>query len=361
MTRRRRGSGTIVQRADGWWSAQLDGGVVNGKRVRRAFLGRTAREVDAKLTLAKAALQMGVPVGTGRALTVETYLTRWVEAKAHDVRPNTGRSYRGLTSEHLIPRLGHMRLVDLGPADVEAMMRVIVASGRSPRTAMHCRRVLANALHDAQREGLLQRNAASLARPVRVPERRVEAMEPSRIRELLEQVDGDPLGPLVVFAIGTGARLGECLGLRWVDVADDYSTVSLEHQIYKGELVSLKTDKSRRTLRLQGTVRAALMRQRLAAGESEYVFPNSDGGPLDGSRLGKRWRALRARVGLQGLRFHDLRHQAASLMLASGADLRTVMNRLGHSQISLTANTYTHLIQDVDQEAAERMDALLGS
>ena len=85
----------------------------------------------------------------------------------------------------------------------------------------------------------------------------------------------------------------------------DYSAVTLQHQVYRGQPVPLKTDKSRRTLRLQGSVKAALKRQRLAMGESEYVFPNADGGPLDGSRVGKRWRELRERVGLPGLRFHD--------------------------------------------------------
>jgi integrase len=360
----RRGAreGSIFRRQDGRWVAMLDLGWQDGRRRRRSFMGRTRGDVAEQLSAALASRQAGLPVGANRRQTVEQYLIDWLGAKQR-IRVTTALRYDGLARRHLLPRLGRVRLTDLAPSDVERMMRSMVEEGLSPRTAMHARGVLRTALHDAQRDGLLARNVAALARPIGVPERKVQVLSPDQVRDLLARIDADPLAPLVAFAIGTGGRLGEALALRWQDVADDYSTVAFTHGVYRGQLVPLKTEKSRRTLPLPRLVQAALKRQRLRATPSPdgFVFTSNAGTPQDQTNVGHQWRRLQASIGWESpLRFHDLRHQSASLLLAGGADLRTVMGWLGHSQITLTANTYAHLLPQVKVDAAERMDALLG-
>ena len=360
----RRGSreGSIFWREDRQrWVAMITV-ETDGRRTRRSYFGKTREEVQERLVEALSSRQRGIPVTSGRQVTVAGWLTAWLAGK--DVRPTTALRYEGLVRKHLIPRLGRHRLVDLAPSHVEQMMRAIVAEGLSTRTAMHARGVLRTALHDAEREGKVARNVASLARPLKVEGRRVRVLAPDQVKDLLARIDGDPLAPLVAFLVGTGARLGEALALRWQDVAEDYSEIRLEHGLYRGGLVPLKTDKSRRTLPLPRLVQAALKRQRLQGMPSPvgFVFTSSAGTPMIQTNVGHQWRRLQAQIGWEpAIRLHDLRHGAASLMIASGADLRTVMGVLGHSQIRLTADTYGHLLPQVLAEAAARMDAVMGA
>lgn len=298
------------------------------------------------------------------------FLTDWLDRIEGSVRPATIERYRGLTRTHLMPRLGSMRLTALAPSDVERLMRSMVAAdGLSPRTALHARAVLRTALKDGERRGLLNRNVAALARAPRAPQRQVRVLTPEQVTDLLRRIEGDPLQPLVTFAIGMGARLGECLALRWSDLADDFTSVTFRYSLHRGALAELKTERSRRTLPVPRYVQAALRRQQVLQ-ESErrlyehrwqdgdFVFTTSIGTPLDQTNVGHAFRRLLDRVGFPRMRFHDLRHQSASLLLASGADLRTVMGWLGHSQIGITANLYTHLLPQVKEDAAERMDRL---
>jgi integrase len=191
----------------------------------------------------------------------------------------------------------------------------------------------------------------------------------------LEAAKGDRHEALYSVGIALGLRRGELLGLAWKDVDLDSARVGVFHSLQriggKLQLTETKTPKSRRTVPLpQYAVRALRahrarqLEERLAAGSawtgSDLVFTNRLGGPIEPTTLRLRFRRLLAQAGLPQIRLHDLRHGAASLMLAQGVPMKTIQEILGHSSISITADLYAHLGEQLKREAADAMDALMG-
>ena len=214
---------------------------------------------------------------------------------------------------------------------------------------------------------LIVRNAAALADPPAVQRREIQALSPAEVRTLLANLDGDPLGPLYVVAISTGMRQGELLGLKWSDIDLERGTASVRRALQRvdGKLqtVETKTERSRRDVPLTALAVDALreLRRRPVQSAAGYVFVGATGSPLDGTAVTKRLQARLAEAGLPRVTFHALRHTTASLLLAKGVHPRIVMELLGHSQISLTMNTYSHVIPSLERDAAEQMNALMTS
>lgn len=290
------------------------------------------------------------------------------------LRPKTYQTYEQLVRVHLDPGLGRIRLDRLTPAHVQQFLNAKAADGLSPQTVVHLRAVLRAALTKALRWGFVAQNAAALADPPRVPRRSYTVLSPIEARRLLAATKEHRLQALFALATAMGLRQGEALGLRWEDVDQDYPrlrvTFALQRVAGQLVLVEPKTSRSRRALPMPKAIAEALrehrQRQRLdqlVAGsrwkESGLVFTSRDGGPLDGSNVTKEFQRCLTDAGLPRMRFHELRHSAASLMLAQGVPLRTVMEVLGHSTITLTANTYGHLFPSLMQDAADAMDRAL--
>jgi integrase len=234
--------------------------------------------------------------------------------------------------------------------------------------------ILRAALGQALKCNLVLRNVAKLAHAPRVEQTEIEPLSPEQARQLLDAAKGDRLAALYSVAIALGLRQGETLGLRWQDIDLDRRLLRVRSQLQRidgaPQLVRPNTASSRRTIELPGVVLDALrehqLRQsaeRLAAGaawqEHGLVFATRIGTPLDARNVVRQYHALLAKAGLPRLRFHDLRHTAASLLLAQGLELRVIQHVLGHSQISLTANLYTHVMPVLLKEAAAKMDAVL--
>ncbi len=272
---------------------------------------------------------------------------------------------------------GHL-LVQLTPPHVQALLNAKSDTGLSPRTVAYIRSVLRQALRQGERWGMVGRNVASLAAPPRVPRREVRPLSPDQARRFLEAINGDRLESLYVLAIGTGLRQGEILGLSWADVDLDAATVTVTHALQRVDgrlvLVEPKSRTSRRVVPLPAFAIDALQAQRrrqrhdrLLAGsrwqadERHFVFTTTVGTSLDGIAVTRRFQAILRVAGLPHQRFHDLRHAYASLLLARGVAARVVMETLGHSQIALTLNTYSHVMPALARAAADEMDALLGS
>ena len=375
MTRRGRNEGSIYQRADGRWvgmASFMDG----GRRRRRAVYGATKREAQDKLKAIRRAVDDGLSV-TSERMTVGGYLERWIrEAAAPSVAPKTLASYSQLVRLHVTPELGRIQLTRLAPIDVQAWMNRKLSSGLSPRTVQYLHAILRRSLGQALRWGLVTRNVATLVDPPRIRRTEVRPLTPDQARAFLEAVQGDRLEALYTVALAIGLRQGEALGLRWDDVDLDAGTLTVRNALQRlgpgWELVQPKTTRSRRTVALPGVVLAALrqhrtrqLEERLWAGsrwqEHGFVFTSTIGTPLDGSGVSRRFHTALETAGLPRQRFHDLRHACASLLLAQGVAPRVVMEILGHSQISLTMNTYSHVIPELERDAADRMDALLGT
>ena len=214
-------------------------------------------------------------------------------------------------------------------------------------------------------------------KPPRAPRPERTALAPDQVRVLLDAARGERLEALYVVAVTTGMRQGELLALRWQDVDLDAAAVRVRATLSATkdgfEFAEPKSARSRRQLTLTHAAVTALRRhrttqleERLRAGASwtdhDLAFASEVGGPLDGSNVLRRsFYPLLRRAGLPRVRFHDLRHSAATLMLSRGVPLKIVSEILGHSQISITADTYMHVTPGMQREAAAAVDVALGT
>jgi integrase len=366
--------GSIYQRADGRWVACLTLGYSNGRRQRKTYYAKTQQDALAQLSRARHLVQQGLPI-TDERQTVGQFLTRWLEDYAQaTVRPRTYASYAQLIRLHLLPELGRVPIGKLSPQHVQALLNRKHASGLSPRTVQYLHALLRTALNRAVKWGLVARNVALLTDPPRLPRTEIQPLTPEQVQTLLRAIQGDRLEALYTVAIALGLRQGEALGLRWQQVDLEHGTLSVSEALQRIngtlQLVELKTARSHRTLALPEVAVAILRRhqarqleERLLAGdrwqEFGLVFGTRHGKPLIARNVFRSYQRTLQKAGLPHKRFYDLRHTCATLLLAQGVDPRTIMETLGHSQISLTMNTYAHVLPALQMDAARRMNDLL--
>lgn len=378
MTRRGKAEGSLRRRKDGRWEARLTLPPADGSRSRRSLFATTRAEAARKLREAQRAVERGESLPPER-LTVAAFLDTWLhEAAAPGLRPQTLVSYSMIVERHLKPALGGAALVRLTPERLQGYMNAKRAEGLSARTIQYHHAVLRRALTIAERWGKVSRNVAKLVSPPKVERPEVRPLSVEQARVLLAAVAEDRLAAIYSTSISLGLRQGELLGLRWDDLDLDAGTLTVSRtlQRYGGEyhLDSPKTARSRRTVGVSAGLvaqlrehRARQLAERLRAGPVwegdawNLVFCSELGTPLSGTELTRQFQAKLAALGLPRQRWHDLRHAAATFMLAQGVDLRVVMEALGHSQIHVTANTYAHVRADATRLAAEQVDALLAA
>ncbi len=373
MSKRGQNEGTIYKRADGRWEGALTLPGTGGKRKR--VYGKTQREVREQLTALRRDLDQGVPVVTERQ-TVGQFLDRWlVDVVKPHKSPKTAASYAQVARLYLVPTLGQHPLTKLEPRHVQAMMNGMIERGLAPRTVQYARAILRKALNQALKWGYVARNVATLVDPPKVKRHEITPLDASHAGRFLDAARDDRLRALFTVGVALGLRQGELLGLRWEDIDFATGTLTVRKQLQridgKPQLVDLKTERSRRTLPLPAVTASALrahrarqVQDRLLAGSRwqdwGLVFASTIGTPLDPRNLTDRYKALLAQAGLPNIRFHDMRHSCASLLIAQGVPLEIVSRILGHSQISLTMNTYVHLLPQAQQQAADAMDRLFG-
>jgi integrase len=375
--RKRRGSGegSIYEiKATGRWCAAVTLQTPLGRR-RKWLYGKTRREVQDKLTVALRTTQLGLPQSDDRT-TVGAYLTEWLATTAATIRPRTFVRYSEYVRIHAIPIVGHIALSHLGPQHLQQLYANRLQAGLAPTSVAHLHTVMHTALARAEAWGLIPRNVARLVRPPRAPRREMTALTPDQVGSLLSAARGDRLEALYVVAVTTGMRQGELLALRWASVDLAAATVTVHSTLVEKtggfDFAEPKSARSRRQIALTAIAvaavrrhRAAQLAERLRAGTSwtdhDLVFASDAGGPLNGSNILQRsFYPLLRRAGLPRVRFHDLRHSAATLMLSRSVPLKIVSEILGHSQISITADTYMHVTPGMQREAAAAVDAALG-
>jgi integrase len=375
MAKRANGEGTIQHRKDGRWEGRVYVLMPNGGRVRRTVYGRTRKEVHEKVTKLVRQAQEGV-VAPNSKLTVERYLTEWLANVAkRSVRPSTYRAYEMFVRVHIVPAIGRKRLDALSAPEVRRLVNAKLDSGLSLASVRKMHAVLRAALEQAVRDDLLIRNVAKLVRlPVpRSPE--IQVFTVDEARQVLDASSGHRLHAVWVLLLSMGFRKGECLGLRWSDVDLDEGSLRVRTIVQRVDgvlvLVEPKTPKSRRTIPLPAVCVSALREhrrrqavERLKMGPSwldlDMVFPTSVGTLFDPDNLNRELDKLCAKAGVPRIRVHDLRHTCATFLLTQGVPLRVVMEILGHSQISVTANTYTHVASALQRDAMDRMHDLFG-
>ena len=378
MTRRRgNGDGSIYRRSDGRWAGNVQVGFKDGRRAMKVVYGKTRSEVLGKVRVAIEASRQG-QIMPGRSPRLEQFLTQWLQTIEGSIRPSTFASYSGIARNHIIPVLGRTAIDRLTVQDVAGLLARKRSEGLSSRTTQYVLFVLRNALNKAIRWGAASRNVAQLVDAPRVAHRDVNVLSPEDALRLVTAARTDRLEALWILALSTGLRRGELLGLSWSDIDLDRRQLRVAKALQRVTGIGLilsetKTRRGRRSIILPiGTVealrrhRAHQAEDRLIAGsgwnESDFVFTSARGTPLDGDNMISRpFARLLERCGLPPMRFHDLRHSCASLLLAQGVAPRVVMETLGHSRIAVTLDTYTHVLPALQREAADAMDRALGT
>ncbi|MEU7292301.1 site-specific integrase [Streptomyces exfoliatus] len=366
------GAGTITQRKDGRFQAAVYVLQPDGTRARKFAYGKTWAECDAKRRVLLDKADNGIPVPT-RSAKLSEWLPYWLDNVVQPRRKlSTYDKYEAHVRLYLVPMIGSKRLESLSVADVRRFL-VQLEKKTTAATAKESHRVLRTALTAACREELITRNVATLVEPPRPKVRELSPWSLDETLDFLAAARRDPLYAAFVLAIAMGLRRGELIGLRWADVDLDRRVLYVRQQIQRRRGVLYDDDpkgRRRRAVPLPAMCIAPLrwhrMRQndqRARAGEewkgSDYVFTTRTGSPVEPRNVYRSFTRVAASAGLRVIRLHDARHGCATLLTAAGVAPRVVMEILGHSQISITMDVYTHVVQDTQREAISHMDRLL--
>jgi integrase len=347
----------------------------DGKQDRKYFYGKTRAEAQTKLTNALVEAGRGIAPSNNDRQTVGQFLARWLkDCVKPSVRPSTYARSEQAVRLHLEPKLGRIRLLDLSPAHVQKLMNEKLDEGLSARSVQILHAVLRAALNRAVLWGEVHRNVARLVPPPRSESKPVEPLGPDEARKFLEAVEGHRLQALFVLAISTGLRQGEILGLRWQDVDLEEGVLSVRYTLGRHDgqycLVEPKTPQSRRTIALPEIAlealkahrtRQLLEREEVGPGWTEFnlVFTTEHGQPLNSRVPYAAFKRILKAAGLRTQRFHDLRHCTATLLLSQGVHPRLVQEALGHSDVGITLNLYSHVLSELKRQTAVQMDAVL--
>lgn len=292
------------------------------------------------------------------------------------VRLSTYERYRSILHVHLIPGLGHIKLQKLSTRQVQSFYAGKLKGGLSARRVRSIHAVLHKALDHARRLKFVGENVCDDVELPRVKEREMQVLTPEQAQLLLQLLRKHRLEALLTLALATGMREGEILGLRWRDVDLERGMLQIRctllylagHGFVENEP---KTEKSKRQIKLSPFVITALEQHRIAQFElrlkkgpswrdNGLVFPTSKGTFINPTNLNRQFARLLKKMGLPHLRFHDLRHSAATLLISMKVDPKTVQELLGHSDINITLRTYAHVLPSMRQEATDKMEGLFG-
>jgi len=374
--KRGNGEGSIYRRKDGRWVGQYTVYTAKGPKYRYIY-GKTRAAVAEKLTKAMSDRNGGFFFDAG-SLTVGEYLDRWLSDSVRGtVRVSTFERHEAIIRTHIKPSLGRVKLKQLTPTHVRGLHREKLDADLAPATVRKIHSTLHKALSQAVSDGLIPRNAADVNAPRPAPEE-MRPLSEDEARAFLEtaKAAGDRFEPLYVLAITTGLRRGELLGLRWDDVDLERGKLRVGRALVRegGQYIvgETKTRRGRRqvnlTPRTVNVLKAHRKRQleermRLSGLYEDHglIFTTGIGTPVNPENLVKRsFKPLLKRAGLPKIRFHDLRHTCATLLLGRGVHPKIVQELLGHATIAMTLDTYSHYIPSMGDQASGAMGDALG-
>jgi integrase len=337
---------------------------------QRAVYGKTRVEAAEKLTRAMADRNGGL-VFDAKNLTIGDYLTRWLDDSVRgSVKPVTYQSYERLMRVHVKPTIGRVKLKSLTPPHVRRLYREKLDAGLSARTVQYVHVILQRALKAAVNDGLIPRNPCGAVDPPQVRRAEMKPLDRGQVRAFLKVARENRQEALYIVAVHCGLRQGELLGLKWADIDLEAGTLQVRRTLSNGELTAPKTAKSRRSVNLTPTAVEALRRhsarqaKEMIRADTLYqdqglVFASLVGTPLSRHNLTRSFKALLQRTGLpSSVRFHDLRHTCATLLLSKGFNGKFVQELLGHSTIAITLDTYSHVMPGMADHTAAMEDAL---
>ena len=350
--RRGNGEGSVYRRKDGLWVGQYKIQTPNGTKTKYIY-SKTRKDAAVKLSKAIAERDSGLVYDCG-SMKVGEYLDRWLDSTKGTVRESTWMRAEVDVRVHLKPRLGKTRLDRLDALQLQSLYREKLDSGLSPRTVQIIHATLHKALKQAVKWSLVPRNVAQSVEVPRGRKKEINPLSGEQVRRLLKAVEGDKLEALYILAVTTGIRSGELLGLQWGDLDLEAGTLQVNRTVSNGRIEAPKTSKSRRSIKLTQTSLQALEEH---PRRGEWVFSTRVGTPINGHNLHNRsWKPLLKKAGLPDIRFHDLRHTCATLLLTKGVHPKIVQELLGHSSISITLDTYSHVLPNMQEKVVEAME-----
>jgi integrase len=372
----RRQRGQIIPKGAGKWLVRASAGRNGlGKRLYPSkVVHGTRQEAQKALTALTAHHDQGLSVEPGRR-RVSAWLESWLETSAKGrVSAKTFRDYSKLLRIFVFPVLGSKRLEALAPKDIRALYQAMANRGLG-RTTQYTAAVLRQALQAAVDDRHLTWNPAANIRLPKLVEPERTVLTADQAKTFLQTATSDPLCALWEVLLATGLRPGEALALKWADVDLQRGWLHVQRALVENTdgsfyLGETKTKASRRTVTLPPRTVSALEGHRLsqlervlAEGErydraEDLIFGNRQGKPLDLSKVRTGFKALLKRAGLPPIKLYSLRHTCATLLLEMGEDLKAVSERLGHTTIVMTANTYAQVTPRMQQRAAEKLEAL---
>ncbi len=348
--------GRLEKRSKSSWTIVIEAGrdPATGRR-RRTYRAVQGNKTQAKQEMDQllAEMQTGtyvVPVKT----TLAEHLKDWLAAScAPRLAPKTIGLYTQCCDLHIIPRIGQLYLSEIEPRHVQRLYSEMLEDGAGKRMIEVTHVVLRSSLKQAAKWQMIRHNPADYASPPRHEKKRVHALKPDQIPSLVATAEGSPVENLILIALATGMRKGELLALKWRDVDLDIGVINVQRGLVRvgGETIigPPKTKHARRAIPIDPVTMNRLQAMN-AASASEFVFTRQDGmTPMDPSTVTHRFKRVAVEAGFPEICFHDLRHTHASFLLSKNVHPKAVQERLGHGSISITMDTYSHLMPTIQE------------
>ena len=376
--KRANGEGSIRKRKDGRWEGRYTAGhdPETGKAIYKNVLGRSQAEVKEKLKQAIGEIQ-ALDITKAGKYTVGEWMEVWFQDYAKiKVRPSSHQTYQGYIQNHIRPNIGDIPLEKLTSLDLQKFYKKLLTQGRvdrveakgqpkglSAKTVRNIHQILSSALKLAQEQRLILSNPAEGCALPRMEHQEMKTLTTVQLASFFREARDSGVFELYYLELATGLRRGELLGLKWEDIDLERGDLRVRRQVSRinGEVVEapLKTKNAYRTLPLAEDTVSVLKEQRKKVGNSPWVFPSPNGGPISPDSVLHMLHRVLKRAGLPKVRFHDLRHTFATLALQNGVDVKTVSGMLGHFSAGFTLDTYAHITSAAQRQAAQTMGSVL--
>ena len=345
-----------------------------GKRVQRSITGQTQKEVRQKMNELLTSLNKGTYQAPNK-ITVEAWFKEWLDTfVAGKVKPYTLAGYDVVIRNHVAPNLGAMQLQAVKGTHIQRMYNKMLENGTAPKTIKNIGAVMHKAFSIAVKQGMIPVNPCDNAELPTMQQHEIKPLTDADIPNFLQAIEADPMGNAYALCLFAGLREGECLGLSWSQIVLDKRQITINQQLQKdkskggGYYIAPFTKSSKpRTIKVAPIAVDYLRREqkrqaanRLQAGQMwdnphNLVFTNETGGNLKIFTFYSHFKRIAARIGRPDARPHDLRHTAATVAIASGADVKSVQSMLGHATASFTLNVYAHTSEKMMEDTADRM------
>ncbi len=364
---------------------EYDPDPVTGKRRQRSESFRLRKDADKRLSAWLSEIDRGTAIEPTK-MTVAVLLNAWLDDIAtHAVRPSTLTGYRYQVEKHIIPELGSILVQKLTAARVQAFYSAKLKAGASPRMVQLCHLRLNQALNQAVKWSIVPGNVCAAVDPPSVTYKQSSTWNSEQLRAFLATAKDDTYHPLWLLLATTGMRRGEALGLRWRDLDLDQGLSAVQQSViaHKGAplIQAPKTAGSRRSIKLLPEATKALKEFRgewaatkLAAPpdlweDTDLIFCTALGRPINPNNITRNYERILVSLNVERkannlppvprIRVHDLRHTHATLLLRAGTAVKVVSERLGHAKVSITLDTYAHVLPDMQDRAVEAFSAML--